>query len=356
MAMCACDTNPAICNALLGFVVAGLQSSTAHSVRRAVLGHFAPEAIHEAKEALWKNVPSDLIGKMALRRGSQSKSKEEFEIDDLLEALSILDKKDATPLVHIPATQLLQLPRLKPEAAVSMQVIERLSELEMRMDEMNSMLTQSAIDNRGLSHRVLDLEQRTTSSSLSSYPLPDQRPLPPQSSGLLAGLRSQEGRSTGTANESAGESDKWSYAAKVKKPADPSKPKASTSKRNPVSRQLVRQATSKLKMVRGTGTASGPVTGTQPAKHLYVYRVNPDVPMDDLKNHIVKAGVHVRGIRRISRDDWLHSAYKVDINAKDLDRALEETFWPVDVCVREWMPYIPRSQVDTNSNNGDAHE
>ena len=117
-----------------------------------------------------------------------------------------------------------------------------------------------------------------------------------------------------------------------------------------VTRHMVRMATSKLQIVTGKRAKNDTVKGSLPAKHLYVYHVSPSTSMDDLKKHVVQFGVDVRGIRRISKEDWLHGAYKVDINAKDFSKVMDEEFWPQDVCCRGWMPFIPR-KTDTSKNN-----
>jgi hypothetical protein len=111
-------------------------------------------------------------------------------------------------------------------------------------------------------------------------------------------------------------------------------------------RQVVRNATAKLKVVQGKRGGSDVVKGTFPAKHIYVYHVNPEVTSTNLKDLITGGGFQVRGIRRISKDDWLHGAFKVDINAGDLERTLDEDFWPEGISCREWMAFIPRPERD----------
>lgn len=349
---CKCSSDVAICNALLGFIGASMQCSTMHNIRRVVLGSFTPDAIHDAKTALWERVSSDLIGEMKLRRGSQAKSKEEFEVDDILEAMSALDRNDKTPPIHIPAMQLFQLPRMKQEEMLPVQMIERFNDLEQRVNGLTDSLTAVKSDNIALSRRVHSLEEQEFPALSSRNVLPSagssHGTSNPQSAGPsgASALGDQEGSSTTLQNV-----NQASYSSALKTKQGPMPAPAQKSK--PVSRQMVRLATSKLTVVTGKRANTDVVKGSLPAKHLYVYHVSPCVSMDDLKKHIVQAGVDVRGIRRISKEDWLHGAYKVDINAKDMTKVMNEEFWPESVCCREWMPFIPR-KMNTNNNNGDT--
>jgi hypothetical protein len=320
-----------------------------------VLGHFTPDAIHVAKEALWSSASPDVIGKMTSRRGSQNKLKEEFELDDIIDALNSLDQNDATPIIHVPALELMGLPRMKPEEAISLQMIERLNDLEQRVDDLSDKLCRSAGEKNELHHRVKKLELHSQTSAPEIIPASatsiSQHP-PPVAPGFSCIPSAPPLASTDWPSpaEAAGATNVHDFNTVVKKNLKP----MAAARAKPIPRQVVRQATSKLRTVKGTSRAeSGTVRGSLPAKHLYVFHVNPDVSTDDLKKHIVKSGVPVRGIHRISRDDWLHGTYKVDINARDLDRVMDKNFWPEEICCREWMPVIP-SNTDRKNEHGDT--
>ncbi|ELU06189.1 hypothetical protein CAPTEDRAFT_212159 [Capitella teleta] len=90
------------------------------------------------------------------RKGSKAKSKEEFEVDDIIDALSALDKKDAMPLVHILASQLFTLPRMRPEETLSIQLMERLGALEQRVNDLSDNLVVSSRTNQALSQSMPD--------------------------------------------------------------------------------------------------------------------------------------------------------------------------------------------------------
>jgi hypothetical protein len=130
MEQCQCEggASPVICNAVLGYMFCSLQCSTAANVRRVVLGHFPPEEIHAAKNVLWESglISAELIN----RRGGTTKTKEEFEADDIIDALVELDKDTTSFAIHVPATQLLRLPRLKPEDMHAVQVVEKIKDIE----------------------------------------------------------------------------------------------------------------------------------------------------------------------------------------------------------------------------------
>jgi hypothetical protein len=104
----------------------------------------------------------------------------------------------------------------------------------------------------------------------------------------------------------------------------------------PVPRSAVRAATSNLPVITDV------VRGSLPAKHIYVYHVSPRVSADQVKDLITQGGVEVRGIRRVSKENWHHGSFKVVINQNDLDRVMKAEFWPEEICCREWLPFIPQ--------------
>jgi hypothetical protein len=362
-----------------------LQCSTAANVRRVVLGHFAPHEIHCAKSALWE---SGLVSaEQTTRRGSKTKSKEEFEVDDILDAMDELDKESVLLMIHVPASQLLRLPRLKAEDMHAVQMVERMKDLEELVNGLSDSLAMTASDNNKLKRRVdameMQLLQRdkksddkaTNKMPIHSNPWPLPIPLQCVPEARLPNstmnahtpcpqpLEPADPQATfpKQLDEAAGRWTDVVRKSRRKANPDPRRPA-------PVPRSVVRAATSTLQVVTGK-RASTDVKGTLPAKHIYVYHVSPGVSADQVKDLITKGGVEVRGIRRVSKEGWLHGSFKVIINQKDLDRVMTAEFWPEEICCREWLPVIPQkageqgardvprsmAQVTSRSNDGDTH-
>ena len=174
---------PMINSPLLSYVHASLQTGTKEQIRRVVLGHFDPKLVTDAKNDLWASY-ADVLGEKKTRKGSNSKSKYEFEMDDIFDAMDKLDALKIEPNFVVSATDLFLLPRTRPEEVLSISIIERLSTLECQMQriieeyvvdpcrsEIFSTLKDIAHDNIALKKRIDALEMPPPSGAR----VPDQR-------------------------------------------------------------------------------------------------------------------------------------------------------------------------------------
>ncbi|ELU11680.1 hypothetical protein CAPTEDRAFT_209027 [Capitella teleta] len=119
----------------------------------------------------------------------QSKVKEEFKDNDILDALYHLNKKSLTPLMHIPVMQLFTLPRMRPEETMSMQLIVedlaaqttttavKLPHVQEQQKENDSMPESDCRDadcDLGVAERfATEISRKTSSSLLTAGVLPD---------------------------------------------------------------------------------------------------------------------------------------------------------------------------------------
>ena len=62
---------------LVAYVVFSLQSGTREDIKHAVLEHFTPDQISDAKDALWEHCDTSIIGKKINRNDSTGRSKAE---------------------------------------------------------------------------------------------------------------------------------------------------------------------------------------------------------------------------------------------------------------------------------------
>ncbi|ELU16953.1 hypothetical protein CAPTEDRAFT_208027 [Capitella teleta] len=117
-----------------------------------------------------------------------------------------------------------------------------------------------------------------------------------------------------------------------------------TRKSRPINRTDVKNATQQLRTVTGKSARDSELVGSMPAKHIYVSKLNTDITPDHISDYMRKKNIHVRQTRKVSKDEWLHGSFKVAINAEDLERVLDEEFWPERVCCREWLPFIAKNR------------
>ena len=370
-----------ISNALLGFVFNCMHFSTVYNLRAVVLGHFTPDAIHQAKETLAKNVDADVISNSisTKRRGSsaktkaankgKSKEKEEMEFDDIMEAMEALDKAGIKLNFQIPAAELHLLPRTRPEDMLSVTVMETIKTLEEQMRKLDRHAATTDSEMRMLSHKVAILERGPhgrpsmssappapppfhANTSMNSTPPSDGNSLPamtysaPELPSSASSMHPQPPKSYASMmHNHQGSDGVWT---KVEKPKN-QRPKA-------VTRKDVQLATKDLRVVTGKGACSTAVKGSVPAKHIYVSRVSSEATVDNIKSYMKDKQVEIRGIRKVSKDDWLHNSFKVTIDADDLEQVLNEDFWSERVCCREWLPFIRRERNKDSTNNHDDDE
>ena len=120
---------------LLAYIQASLPSGTAENVKNAVLGHFTLEEIIKAKNELWSKC-DDAIGEKSKRRGSATRQEKEAHLFDIINALSILDRKNQLPTIAVSAADLHRIPRSHPEELNPISQVYRLNRLEARMSSM----------------------------------------------------------------------------------------------------------------------------------------------------------------------------------------------------------------------------
>ena len=155
--------NGTVVNPMLSYVVFALQSGTVGNIKNAVLGHFTPDQITEAKSILWETCGTDALGEQVNRRDGPTRSGAEANVTDILNAMTILDKKDKMPRVLLDAHNLGLIPRSHPEELNNISLVDRLNQLEYKYQSMQTLVDSQISDD--LKERVMNLEntvKRTT--------------------------------------------------------------------------------------------------------------------------------------------------------------------------------------------------
>lgn len=124
---------PTIINPLLAYMWYAMQSGTASNIRDTVLGHFTLDVITEAKNDLWNNSPAELIGDKPRRKDSTVRSEQEAHVQDILSALTKLDKSEQMPRILLEATSLAIIPRFHPEEINGGSLAHRITLLEEKV-------------------------------------------------------------------------------------------------------------------------------------------------------------------------------------------------------------------------------
>ena len=87
--------------------------STSDALKRVVIDFYNSEEITLAKYVLWDNFDTSLLGEFKKRQGSQNRSKQDFEVSDILTALKKIDNENLDILVDFVASDLRLLVHFK---------------------------------------------------------------------------------------------------------------------------------------------------------------------------------------------------------------------------------------------------
>ena len=108
-------SKPLLVNTVLSFIVAYRLKGDSDSLKRVAVERFCNEDIEAAKGLLWDCCSSDITAKGLVfhsRRDSDKRSQFTANLDDILQALQVLDTSDSIPTICCEATQLHRIPPL----------------------------------------------------------------------------------------------------------------------------------------------------------------------------------------------------------------------------------------------------
>ncbi|ELU13239.1 hypothetical protein CAPTEDRAFT_201650 [Capitella teleta] len=303
------DQSSPVTNALLGYVFNCMHFSSVYNLRAVVLGHFSADAIHKAKETLAQHVASSVVGEafFTTRRGSsargkakartgKAKEKEEMELDDIIEAMEVMDKAGVSVEFHISAFELHLLPRTRPEDLLSVTFMENVKRLEARVAALDTHAALSTEQMSILKQKVDHLET-TAHASGSSCVSPETIPMSSMHFSSLnainsAGTMSSSMDPTSSAPvystrdkpflEPNHANPPRSYSVALQKNSDggtaiPWTKVRKTRKSRPINRTDVKNATQQLRTVTGKSACDSELVGSMPAKHIYVSKLNTDL-------------------------------------------------------------------------------
>ena len=170
--------NITIQDPLLAYITFAFHSGTRENIRRAVLGHFSPNVIHNSKDKLWTHCGTSIFGLNTARRGSPTKPKQDFELDDILDSLATMDGLGINPNIVLSADDLHMIPRSHPEELCDISVVDRLNRMEKQIDYLPNTLDFAIAQNINLKDRVHALEQPTYAQAVRHSPATNDAPIP----------------------------------------------------------------------------------------------------------------------------------------------------------------------------------
>lgn len=355
---CECKAGPKakpfICNALLTFLIDGMQRQNLEDLRARALNGFSPNAIKEAKCALWSNTDAKTIGRCKLRKGSTQRPREEFEIDDILEALKKIDADKEKLNVHVSAYQLRTLPyEGNPDNG------EKLSAMDGRLSSLENAMQALITENAELRKRVEQV-LKTPAPCLPSQPCgppppphlpPRPSPSPQPGASDVSQMESvqKKHRRLSSADEEARDphrveevEKKPSYAAVVD---DEGFEMSKAPRRN---RRTVLGKRSQLPENCSLRAVPPPPS----TRTLFVARLDKKTTAEGLRHYIktVKSHIKVNDVKRISHDKAFFSSFKLDVSVADFNVLMNGDLWPEGTCVRRFI-HPRKTQVPNGKSN-----
>ena len=119
---------PCILNGLLSYVNTVIRNSTNDNILKIVLTFYNSNDIILAKKLMWQTCDNKIIGDLVIRNNSRTRSQNEANAIDIIDAMKLLDRKSAIPMFAASATD--KLPLRLPEELNLVCISERLSKVE----------------------------------------------------------------------------------------------------------------------------------------------------------------------------------------------------------------------------------
>lgn len=104
-------------------------------------------------------------------------------------------------------------------------------------------------------------------------------------------------------------------------------------------RREKRQQRRRQKVITGSGTSG---TGTfkgapEPTRSMFVYRVDPQTNISDLRVHLQDMDIEVREIACVSHPDSIFKSFKLDVPISVVDELLNGDLWPKGIKIRRFF-------------------
>lgn len=115
-----------------------------------------------------------------------------------------------------------------------------------------------------------------------------------------------------------------------------------------------RQAQRRHKFITGFASSlSGKFKGApEPSRDIFVFRVDPDTELGDLRMHLRDMDVTVRALHQVSNPLATYKSFRLTVPKSDLTNfeiLFDPSMWPEGVRVRRYFP--PKERGDSNSGD-----
>lgn len=341
---------PNVHNELLCYVLFHFPRSTHYGLKKAVIDFYDAHEIQEAKKTLWDNC-SACLPAFENRKSSPGRPAHEAEATDILNAWQHLDKRQST-IPNFYAINLDRLPKYGPEEIDLTDIVQRIGQMEAKMEKMDkvqartigSIQTLSTAVNAKVSYasaaRPTNIPQNSSegrgdhqSTSQPPVTVSQSHPTSGRPTGGTSGVQNPTPKTdtqmTISRNELTRDNDGFEL------PPDQRR------------RELKRE---KRKFLVGKKQGTTTLKAAQENVELFVFRIHKDVDDAELRDYIERENVDIQELECISHGDAIKKSYKLTIIKENEDKVLNENFWPEGIACRKF--YRQRTKFNNRQNGG----
>lgn len=373
-------------NELLSYAVFYMNNSCSDNIKKVINSFYTPEEILNAKKLLW-NMCSDELPTYTERRDTEKRSGSDANVSDILEGIIKLDNIEKLP--NFVAKQIDRLPKRGPEELNIVSIINRLGNIENRINEYDNVLSSHEIDLHYLKSLEIGYKLKSLSDNLDNIKINNNVFIPPPekfSDEDSMNKTKEDDASTNEENlndsdwetvedevENSSANEKLSYKdatlkfinnksrkefkkdKKVKSTViscspEPKRICISTINddgyQNVESRQQRRRRLYKNNLLQGA---------PPPMKSIFVSRVKKFCNVLTMKNFLNDNDIYYDDVSLVSHDNSKFNSFKININKIDISKVMQSHFWPIGVKCNMWKEKSKSNVQYYNSRFVDNH-
>ena len=311
-----------VVNELLSYVQFYRNRFPSDNIKKVLLNFYISDEISQAKDVLWNFCGAHLGDKVG-RRATQSRSQQDAEVTDILNAFKKLDEGNIDFLPFVPL-KLDRIPRYDPEETYIFSLITRVAVIEQTLSLVTNDIAVAKNEIQALK------SHQSPISTCSNIPYSNIVALPPIAPSSKVSKVSQTTVDTHSS----------------KRPMMPT---------HTVATNIERDTDDGYQVVHHKRRRKSPIIGTKkhdqfhgsrPTVDIFLYRI-PKIYSTDQVLDIAQDDVEVLKLSRISHDDAVSNSYKLTIYADDEEKVMQPSYWPEFVACRRFIP--PKQRRSNNT-------
>ena len=361
-----------VMNGLLTYVWSYVDEYAPGSLKDAVVKHFDPKDISEARGAL-QNAVCDItppfVNLQGNRSSSNNREKHDIEADDICGAMKQLSKRtDREVLPLFVVADVRKIPKVAPEEHNHLNILEQVLKIQEQMSQMASYVEANRLQLvthgtrlNDVDGQIANLEGKNTYANrakASQSGTGNSNPVTVTLTKSATQPNIPDNPNPGRLN-----APKTPLGNSLK-PSDTQDAKAGQEAQNQIKRpspipndrdneggQWQQQKNRKHRNVFVGSKNTGRLTAGPRQVDIKVWNISPDYNTDDIKAAAEAEGVTVHDVVMLSKPEWRTRSFKVTVDAKDKARVMSPELWDEGIKIGYFYPERKAKQQNTNDGN-----